>query len=76
MIEVKTDKGIPIPAKNTRNGLCKYPFGQMEIGDSFFSPQLKANYMNGYVQRLKPRKFTVRTMVEGGIKGIRVWRIA
>lgn len=36
--EIKIDKGIPIPKLSYNNGIYrkrKYPFRQMEVGDSF-----------------------------------------
>lgn len=69
------EKNIPRPTK----GYGKYPFSQMEIGDSFIVPIFKtakgyaqlcrAAYNHGYFNR---KKFSVRT-IKG--EGHRVWRI-
>jgi len=33
MSEVKIEKGIPVPSRRPKSG--KYPFSEMEVGDSF-----------------------------------------
>ena len=84
------EKNIPLPpyGKTRPRALTichcfipnKYPFKEMEIGDSFFvdtdgSKKEIARALNRLApacQRLKPLKFTVRT--EG--TGVRCWRIA
>jgi hypothetical protein len=67
------EKGIPKP--EGRRGLKKYPFGDMEIGDSFFVPSDKyravINASQIYGKRWE-RKFSV-AKVDGGA---RCWRIA
>ena len=72
----KVESGIPIPT--TRK--TKYPWLQMEIGDSF---TVNASYNNnagkirsaaaGAGRRYK-RRFTIRTIDDG--QTIRVWRTA
>lgn len=37
MSEFKIEKNVPVPVSYTKNNL-KYPFDQMEVGDSFFIP--------------------------------------
>jgi hypothetical protein len=75
MIEI--DKGIPMPALGSAK---KYPFKDMEVGDSFFVEENEKNGdINAIQKRLsvsaygyRPRKFSA-LKVEGGV---RVWRIA
>ncbi len=66
------EKGIPVP--RSASGWVKYPFRQMEVGDSFFvagaTSKTLVNAAQGH--RYEGRKYTVRT-VDGGA---RVWRIA
>ena len=66
------EKGIPVAKARGRK---KYPFGDMEVGDSFLADmsqrQRLANAACFYGKRNNCR-FTVRA-VEGGI---RVWRVA
>ena len=49
-MEVKIDKGIPLPS-DIRNEL-KYPFNEMDIGDSIFFPLEGQDNAN----RMKNRK--------------------
>ena len=74
MIEIKIDKNIPIPDRKTYKG--KYPFRNMEIGDSCFLPGLKSSNIGGSLGILKPKKSAVRSVVKDGVSGSRVWRIA
>lgn len=64
------EKGIPIPSKSTRIAV-KYPFKEMEVGDSIFFETL--NDVNGAykVAKYQGVKVTAR-QVDGGY---RVWRI-
>lgn len=69
---MKIDKGIPLPPKGEYRR--KFPFSQMEIGDSVFvadkRPAEFAASMQ-YVRRKLGYRFTTRS--ENG--GTRVWRI-
>lgn len=71
--EIKIEKKIPIPSGRGPYG--KYPWSQMEIGDSFLIPGKKVSLVSSTMAsagRRLNKKFTART-VEGGV---RVWRIA
>lgn len=72
MFEIEKDK--PIPPRR------KYPFEDMEVGDSFFAPRddfphagdaarVYAHHRKGKV------KFRTRNVTENGVNGTRVWRI-
>ena len=72
----KIEKGIPIPPRSN----IKYPWGEMEVGDSFFVEceysRKKHQSIGGskaqFIRHHKSKcKFTARR-VDGGI---RVWRI-
>lgn len=68
---VAIDKTIPLPRGKTQG---KYPWREMEVGDSFLFPAEKAfprQAARTAGQRLN-RKFTVRKTDEG----FRCWRIA
>lgn len=73
--EIKIEKGVPVPPRRTRKGISKYPFRQMEVGDSFLMPDYTVvrawGILGPYAKRLG-QKYTVRT-VEGGA---RVWRVS
>lgn len=73
---MKIDKGVPIPEK--KNKESKYPFDQMEVGDSALMEDYTPENMRKlnsiiyyYTSKNKGKKFTQR---QEGDK-IRVWRI-
>lgn len=80
MAEFKIESGIPLPGDCGRGRPRKYPFPDMEVGDSFFcegshsrTVQFKAyKAAQEYAHRNPPMKFSGR-LVEGGI---RIWRVA
>lgn len=72
---MEIDKGIPIPSGAGRQGGRKYPFADMEIGDSVFfegsaSYGKEHNAARVYGRRTG-KKFTART-TRGGV---RIWRV-
>lgn len=69
------EKGIPIPTKARGGSL---PFDQLEVGDSFFVIRSGsgANMAIKKFQEISTSKFTYRTVTEGGVKGVRIWRTA
>ena len=72
----KIEKEIPIPKKIGGNGrLSKYPYKDMDIGDSFFVEKQgvrgKAVQSGYHFARKHGKKFTARP-VEGGV---RIWRV-
>lgn len=66
------DKGILYPLEK----LQKYPFKELEIGDSFFdntsTPETVRQHVHIANHRLKPKRFSSRKTMEGGV---RVWRL-
>ena len=72
MSDFTIEKNVPIPIQKRR---CKYPWHELEIGDSFFVSEIKvisiSSSANSYGTRTG-KKFTIRS-VDGGC---RVWRIA
>ena len=86
MTTAKIDKDMPIPPPR-RSATAKWPWHDMQPGDSFFAP--------GYVQVLAQRtvdkerllttsagKWTTpgtswasRLVTEDGVRGVRVWRV-
>jgi len=64
---MQIDKNIPVPSKT------KYPFGALEIGDSFLAPD-EGNVRGAAVAyALRHRGYKFKTMKVD--TGIRVWRI-
>lgn len=74
---IAVEKGIPLPGRKHH----KYPFDEMDVGDSFFIPAKSADDAARAqvsalgamrARRLLDKDFTTRR-VDGGV---RVWRIA
>ena len=72
MSEFKIDKDVPIPEGAGKKSY-KYPFSEMEVGDSFFTDVLREKLYPAasYYGKRNGKKFSIRKM-EGGY---RVWRI-
>jgi hypothetical protein len=72
----KVDHSIPFPIKRSINGVSKYPWPTMQVGDSVFIPGAKdctcteASSSRTYAHR-HGGKFSCQ-QVEGGV---RIWRI-
>lgn len=86
---VKIEKGVPIPPVARAERKRKYPLGDIEVGDSFFRPNIKASSMHACIVRFnkantgEPREFLLRQVVEDyegnpespePVPGVRVWR--
>jgi len=70
----QVDTGVKIPASKYGTGTGKYPWHQLNSGDSFFVPEHElANPKSRPATPLF--KTSSRVCVESGIKGIRVWKI-
>jgi len=73
------EKSIPIPEDWSRGRKQKYPFDNMEIGDSFFVPRDEEKATNLILsissakRRALPKQFTVRYIRTE--KGVRTWRV-
>ena len=74
--EFKIEKNISVP-KNNNVGRRRYPFNEMEIGNSILVSASTAvsarNAAFSYARRNKPVKFTSMILSDGAI---RIWRIA
>lgn len=70
MNDIKVDKNIPIPTSK----YTKYPYGEMEVGDSFFVKIEREKIYSSSSQYGKRHnaKFSVRKEADG----YRVWRIS
>ena len=67
------NKGVPVPPFAVHRN-TKYPFRSMEIGDSFFVPDIQHHNMSSvmaYHKKAYGTQFTARQEDNG----IRVWRI-
>lgn len=70
------EKGVPAPRTRPHP---KYPFRQMEVGDSFFyaggtAQQLRA--ASNYYRIRYGLRFVARAAVADGAYGARCWRVA
>jgi len=70
--DIRVEKGVPMPSAN----VAKYPWRQMEIGDSFLFPEdvsgdTASNNAAAASKRLAPKRFSVRKTQDG----YRCWRV-
>lgn len=77
MNNIAIDTDIAIPA--TKRGKVKYPFSNMNVGESFFSEEENARsaalqFARNAKEKGRAMKFVTRTVEEGGVKGFRIWR--
>lgn len=76
---LKIEKNVPIPDAMRFGKPRKYPFAEMDVGDSFFAPNVGISAMAGsitYASKRHGKKFATRFLTENGVKGVRVWRVA
>lgn len=69
---VSIDSNKPIPMRGT-----KWPLSEMEVGDSFLikEPSAGSRSLAGLANnRFSPKRFMSRSVIEDGVKGIRIWR--
>lgn len=66
------EKDIPLPPLHHS---AKFPFGIMEVGDSFLAVGVTAASLHQSMRRYRPRRYVARTVVEAGVRGMRVWRV-
>lgn len=76
---MQVDKGVPLP-DNASQGKRKYPWKSMAVGDSFFTPIAEGRTAINTQATLiasgrRNFKLTTRTVTEGGVVGIRTWRV-
>jgi len=70
-------KGLRIPPADNSKWGKKYPFDQLEIGDSFWIPRKAASEMSGSIRYWKKRlghSYTTRKEVRADVPGVRIWR--
>ena len=75
---IKIDKDIPIAAHPPKTKVSKYPWPDMEVGDSFFLPGIKTADFSGAAHSAGLRtgkKFSLRSVTEDGVEGARCWRV-
>lgn len=74
-IKVRKDVPLPDPDEARSEKLCKYPWNDMEVGDSFVFPEDTLDVTARSLARVQSRrgkKFVARTTKEG----MAAWRTA
>lgn len=74
---IQIDKGIPVPAHNKKYAK-KYPFQEMEIGDSFLMPLPDGKSPGSLYAAMSgaKKRFNINLTAARVDGGVRVWRIA
>lgn len=67
---IKIEKGVELPDKSSGRP-PKYPFAQLEVGDSFLADKKVQTTLGGYRRRHPEKKFVTRKVTEDKV---RVWR--
>lgn len=73
----KLDDGVPMPT--VRQSGILYPWSIMEVGQSFFVAGAKSNTWSTNCNKAGKKydgKYASRSVVEDGVEGVRVWRMA
>ena len=71
-MEVKIEKGIPLPERKKGQRSPKYPLRALEVGDSFFAP-IKPAALATHARR-ESKATGAKFVVRAEDKGSRVWR--
>lgn len=71
MTDFKIEKGIPAPAKRG-----KYPFAEMEVGDSFLVPGAATSAEISSAVSYRKNRYQEQYICRSVDGGLRVWRIA
>lgn len=69
-VEIRSDIPLPLTAQS-------YPFDQLTVGESFFIAGRTVGSIGNQRHNAQVRlkcKFVSRTVVEGGVSGVRIWR--
>ena len=70
---INIQSGVPIPENQFAKGYGKYPWRSMNPGDSFFMSE--KHLPNPKYRPSTPLFKTIsRVVIEGGEKGVRVWK--
>ena len=77
MKEIKIQKGVPLPDKK---GMHEYPFGDMEVGDSFALPNedvnLGARLRSRFNNYCSSNRLDWKASIKTSIHEVRIWRIS
>jgi hypothetical protein len=73
--DTRFEVGVPIPNRHEKYALIS----RLEVGESAIIPDVSisaASQAVAWRQRRYGRKFTCRTVMEGEVHGVRVWRLS
>lgn len=71
------EKGIPLPPKSKTGPRTRYPFEEMQVGDSFLVPDGKAKNRALAIAMTRAGKMLGTQYTQRQVSdGVRVWRIA
>lgn len=84
---IKVESGVPMVKRTARGERGKYPFAQLDVGESFFVPSMTTHqfsgnlfYWNGKGDgksfKAAGRDDDGKPITKNGKHGVRVWRIA
>lgn len=71
MSDIKIEKNVPMP-KVGSGRRTKYPFGDMDIGDSFSSPDQRVASASLHYGKRHDKKFSMQRQPDGSY---RTWRV-
>ena len=81
---IQIDKNIPVPAETEVWGNTRYPWLEMDIGDSFFQAPFdhedqkvcRSRLVSARANRRKfhGEDYVIAYVIENGIYGVRVWK--
>ncbi len=73
---LEIQSGIALP-RGDLGSYRRYPWNALGVGDSFFAPGRDVRTISssaGQAARRLHTRYTCRTVVEDGVRGVRVWR--
>lgn len=77
-MKISIEKGIPVPPRKGRPEVNLYPFGEMEMDDSFFLPNVHKDFsIHPYVREYNRLNIgrQIRVTQRREFNGVRIWRI-
>ena len=79
MDEYKIETSVPVPTNKGTGRKATYPLLAMNVGESFVVPFILGVQLRLFAYKHAAhhkRKYTIRAVIENGVKVVRCWRIA
>ena len=73
---MKIDNHVPIPKYAPKHGSAKYPFREMEVGDSFFIERKEDVHRAKAAARMMANRTRLVFTMRREDNGVRIWRTA